>query len=161
MGSAKKYSSQVMERELVAQHPASSLKRKTRLRYSARGAGLSQKRHLRRRTVFPLGVRGPSIDPSFVGRPVHRTTLRRRRVWDSISEKGECPFIRSIAARTSAGPISLVNEPLSEDDLADVRKSVKRGRPFGGPIWTRRLADRPGLALPLNERGRPKPEDKR
>jgi putative transposase len=57
--------------------------------------------------------------------------------------------------------ISLVNEPWAEDDLSDVRKSVTRGRPFGGPIWTRRTVDRLGLSFTLNGRGRPPVEGKR
>jgi hypothetical protein len=50
---------------------------------------------------------------------------------------------------------------LAEDDLVDVRASVIRGRPFGGPVWTRRTAERLGLSFTLNPRGRPKLEKKR
>jgi putative transposase len=81
--------------------------------------------------------------------------------WSSLT----CPVTSAGRTLLSRGPldrpadwISRVNEPLADDDLADVRTSVKRGRPFGGPIWTRRVAERLGLSFTLNDRGRPRLE---
>jgi len=58
--------------------------------------------------------------------------------------------------------VKRVNEPLSEGDLAAVRKSVERGRPFGDADWLESTAARFGLESTLRPRGRPQihfPED--
>lgn len=49
-----------------------------------------------------------------------------------------------------------VNEPLSAGDLARLRESVARERPFGTEDWTRRTAERLGLGFTLRGRGRPR-----
>ena len=49
-----------------------------------------------------------------------------------------------------------VNEPLSAGDLARLRESVARERPFGADDWTRRTAERLGLGFTLRGRGRPR-----
>jgi hypothetical protein len=55
--------------------------------------------------------------------------------WSSLA----CPATSDGRILLSRGPLerppgwlSLVNQPLADDDLADVRTSLKRGRPFGG-----------------------------
>jgi putative transposase len=48
-----------------------------------------------------------------------------------------------------------VNGPLSAGDLARLRESVARERPFGADDWTRRTAERLGLGFTLRGRGRP------
>ncbi len=50
---------------------------------------------------------------------------------------------------------ALVNEALTPDELAAVRRSVKRGRPLGEPHWTRQTAERLGLNHTLRRPGRP------
>jgi hypothetical protein len=52
--------------------------------------------------------------------------------------------------------LALVNEPLEQRDLASLRTSVTRQRPFGGDEWVRRTAARLGLGFTLNPRGRPR-----
>jgi putative transposase len=78
--------------------------------------------------------------------------------WSSLS----CPATSAGRALLSRGPLDrpgnwydLVNEKPDESELADLRTSVTRGRPFGGPAWTRRTAERFGLAFTLRARGRP------
>ena len=62
----------------------------------------------------------------------------------------------------SGGPVELpadwrdfVNVPQTLDELALVRQSVNRGRPFGGQDWVRRIAAELGLEASLRPRGRP------
>ena len=50
------------------------------------------------------------------------------------------------------------NEPLSAGDLARLRESVTRERPFGAADWTRQTAAQLGLGFTLRGRGRPKRE---
>jgi putative transposase len=49
-----------------------------------------------------------------------------------------------------------VNHPLTEAELAAVRRSVQRGSPFGGSDWSERTIRRLGLESTLRPRGRPK-----
>jgi putative transposase len=51
--------------------------------------------------------------------------------------------------------LTWVNTPLSEAEVADVRESVTRGRPFGSPRWQARTAGELGLKLTMRRRGRP------
>jgi putative transposase len=48
-----------------------------------------------------------------------------------------------------------VHEPLTERELAAVRRSVTSGRPFGSEVWTKAMAQRLGVALVAKRRGRP------
>ncbi len=49
-----------------------------------------------------------------------------------------------------------VNEPLTEGELAAVRQSVDRGRPFGESTWRDRAVRRLSLESTLRPRGRPR-----
>jgi putative transposase len=49
-----------------------------------------------------------------------------------------------------------VNEPLTINELAAVRRSVIRGSPYGAPSWIERTAKRLGLESTLRPRGRPR-----
>ena len=51
--------------------------------------------------------------------------------------------------------VERVNEPLTERELAAVRRSAQRGRPLGEPSWVEATAQRLGLASTLRPRGRP------
>ena len=55
----------------------------------------------------------------------------------------------------------LVNEPQSEAEVAAVRASIARGRPFGSATWTRLAATKLGLESSLRPRGRPRHEEKK
>ena len=52
--------------------------------------------------------------------------------------------------------VDKVNEPMSEDELSAVRRSIQRGRPFGDELWTTTTAQRLGLSSTLRPRGRPR-----
>jgi len=52
--------------------------------------------------------------------------------------------------------IEHVNEPLTQGELDAIRRSIRRGRPFGGMDWTKKIAKRLGLEMTLRPRGRPK-----
>ncbi len=49
-----------------------------------------------------------------------------------------------------------VNEPLTEENLRQLRTSVNRGRPCGGHEWVQRTAQRLGLESTLRSPGRPR-----
>ena len=49
-----------------------------------------------------------------------------------------------------------VNRPQSQKDLAAVRESLTRGRPFGQPLWQHATAAALGLQATFRPRGRPR-----
>ena len=49
-----------------------------------------------------------------------------------------------------------VNQPLTDKELEAIRRSMARGQPYGGPIWTKQMATRLGLSSTLRPRGRPR-----
>ncbi|HEY7424981.1 MAG TPA: transposase [Gemmataceae bacterium] len=51
---------------------------------------------------------------------------------------------------------SWVHAPLSERELADVRRSVSSGQPFGAPSWVESTSAGLGLQLARRPRGRPR-----
>jgi putative transposase len=56
----------------------------------------------------------------------------------------------------SSNWIGRVNEPLTEKELAAIRKSAQRGSPLGTPTWVEQTATRLGLDSTLKPRGRPR-----
>lgn len=48
-----------------------------------------------------------------------------------------------------------VNRPLTDAELAAVRQSIDRGRPYGDDAWNQRTTRRLGLETTLRPRGRP------
>lgn len=57
------------------------------------------------------------------------------------------------------GWVELVNEPMTDAELARVRLSVERGRPYGNEAWQRTTASRLGVEASLRSRGRPRKSD--
>ncbi|MBL8955055.1 MAG: transposase [Myxococcaceae bacterium] len=49
-----------------------------------------------------------------------------------------------------------LSESPDEDDAADVRRSIRRGTPYGDEAWQQRAASEWGLEPTLNPRGRPR-----
>jgi putative transposase len=49
-----------------------------------------------------------------------------------------------------------VNQPQTEGELEAIRRSLRRGRPYGGEAWTERIAYKIGLESTLRPRGRPR-----
>ena len=50
--------------------------------------------------------------------------------------------------------ISFVNEPQTNEEIAKIRYSVNRGKPFGGPEWTDKIIKALGLESTIRNRGR-------
>jgi putative transposase len=59
------------------------------------------------------------------------------------------------------GWTAIVNRPQTEKELAALRLSVKRGRPFGDASWQKQTADRLGLGRAFRDPGRPKKAETR
>ena len=58
--------------------------------------------------------------------------------------------------RRSSGWIEHVNAPETESELTALRRSVKRGCPFGDERWSERMVKQLGLKTTVTPRGRPK-----
>ena len=52
--------------------------------------------------------------------------------------------------------VTRVNAAETTAELEGLRLSVTRGRPFGGPVWTKRAIARLGLESSIRPRGRPR-----
>jgi len=52
--------------------------------------------------------------------------------------------------------LARVNRPQTREERKAVTLCIARGRPFGGPVWVRRMAGRLGLESTLRPRGRPR-----
>jgi putative transposase len=52
--------------------------------------------------------------------------------------------------------IEHVNRPQTEGELAGVRASVSRGRPYGDDAWAMQAAQRLDLGATMRPRGRPR-----
>ena len=57
--------------------------------------------------------------------------------------------------------VERVNQPLTESELAAVRRCVQRGTPFGEADWRDAAAERLGLTSTLRPRGRPQVDSAR
>jgi putative transposase len=100
--------------------------------------------------------------------PVRATSIPIRKAerwaWSSIGT----PPVNVIRPALDLGPVprgadwlEYVNQPLTEGELAAVRKSVERGSPFGSEAWQKRTARRLGLEFTLRPRGRPRKTPKK
>ena len=69
--------------------------------------------------------------------------------------KRDRPLLSAWPIPRTGNWVERVNQALSEQELAAVRTSVDRGRPFGGEDWVRNMAERVGLGYTLRSRGRP------
>jgi putative transposase len=102
-----------------------------------------------------------------VCRYVERNALRAGLVeraqdwrWSSLWRRQQ--KATDLGALLSAWPVAmprnwagLVNRPQTEAELAAVRTSVQRGRPYGDAAWTERTARKMGLESTCRPRGRP------
>ena len=52
-----------------------------------------------------------------------------------------------------------VNAPQSEGELEAIRRSVKRGCPYGPDSWTKQVAKSLGIESTLRPRGRPRKDE--
>jgi putative transposase len=80
--------------------------------------------------------------------------------WSSLSERStSCErtgLLTDAPVSLPAPWIHWVDTPITDDELAAVRTSIKRGRPLGDPAWTRGMIERMGLRASVNSRGRPR-----
>ena len=51
-----------------------------------------------------------------------------------------------------------MNQPQTEAELQQIRRSVSRGAPYGEAAWAEQTAHRLGLQATLRPRGRPRKE---
>jgi putative transposase len=65
-------------------------------------------------------------------------------------------YVEAGPTERGADWLAWVNEPVSEAELAAVRTSVNRGRPYGDGVWAEQTAQALGLEASLRPRGRPK-----
>jgi REP-associated tyrosine transposase len=79
--------------------------------------------------------------------------------WSSLRER----ITDSPSRLLTASPVeladhwtNLVNEPLTSRELARVRDSVRRGRPFGDPAWEREMIETLALESTVRATGRPR-----
>ncbi len=88
--------------------------------------------------------------------PLRAGLVRRAEDWRWSSVGQEAPWL-------SAGPLprpddwlEWLNQPQTEAELTALRRSVNRGRPYGGDDWVERTAKERGLELALRQPGRPR-----
>lgn len=102
-----------------------------------------------------------------VVRYVERNPLRAGLVaraedwpWSSLGwERKDGPGVDFLHSGPCIRPpdwLQVVNAPETERELAALRRSVRRGTPFGNESWTRRTVRRLGLEATLRPRGRPR-----
>lgn len=103
-----------------------------------------------------------------VVRYVERNALRANLVsraeewrWSSLWRRAhgsadECRILSDWPLPRSGSWRRFVNSPQNDAELAALRRSVQRGRPYGDDAWTRVTAKRLGLESTLRSRGRPK-----
>ncbi len=65
-------------------------------------------------------------------------------------------LLSSWPIRRSPNWIEFVNEPQSEAELESIRRSVKRGCPYGDEAWSPKVIAQLGLESTVRPRGRPK-----
>ncbi len=92
----------------------------------------------------------------YVERNALRANLVRRAEawpWSSISADGPTLTLQSPVERPEDW-VDWVNQPQEEAELAALRASVNRERPYGDKAWVRATAQDLGLEYSLNPRGR-------
>ena len=88
--------------------------------------------------------------------PVRTRLVKRAENWRWSSLGQKIPWLHPGPLERPRGWMRLVNKPLTDSELEDIRRSVNRGTPFGGESWVRRTASRLGLEASVNPRGRPR-----
>jgi putative transposase len=82
----------------------------------------------------------------------------RRWPWSSIGQPRPdvaYPALDADPVRRGDDWLDWVNQPQTEAELAELRRSVERGCPFGTPTWQRKTARELDLEFTLRPRGRP------
>jgi putative transposase len=94
------------------------------------------------------------------GNLVHRAEAWR---WSSLHRwpegaADEKPRLASWPLPRRSGWVEHVNASQTEAELAAIRRSVERGRPFGSESWSERTIRQLGLESTMRARGRPRKE---
>jgi putative transposase len=77
-------------------------------------------------------------------------------LWQRIQkEKPEKWILSDWPVAEPAGWVNTVNRPQSQVELEALRRSVRRGQPYGGEEWSQRVAHLMGLESTFRARGRP------
>jgi putative transposase len=71
------------------------------------------------------------------------------------SSWGRSELVDACPMEVETNWITQVDEPLSASQLASIRESVNRQRPFGEPDWQTKIASLFGLESTMRPRGRP------
>jgi putative transposase len=93
--------------------------------------------------------------------PLRANLVRRaeRWLWSSArwweEEEGRPAFLAAGPVPRPRDWLAWVHEPITEAELAALRRSVVRGAPYGELAWMQRTARRLGLEASLRPRGRP------
>jgi putative transposase len=77
-------------------------------------------------------------------------------LWDRVHGDGGSRLLSDWPVPFPAGWAALVNEAQSEGELQALRRSVKRGKPYGEEGWVESTAKRLGLSQALRPLGRPR-----
>jgi putative transposase len=92
--------------------------------------------------------------------PVRAGLVRRAEDWKWSSLSTDDSIVRP---ELTEGPVARpanwaewVNLGVARDELDAVRKSVRRGRPFGDDAWTTQVAETYGLDFTVRRPGRPR-----
>ena len=75
-------------------------------------------------------------------------------VWQGVQERPS--YWQEGPVPRQKGWVEWVNEPTTEAELACLRASIERGRPFGSDAWQRTIAKQLGVEGSLRPRGRPR-----
>ena len=114
--------------------------------------------------AFPVEEGGPLLR---VRRYVQRNAVTAGVVkraqewrWGSLWTRREGPAeLRGLLSKESpalpGGWLERVNEATTKKELAGLRLSVARGRPYGGAAWVQEMAAELGLEHTLRDEGRP------
>ena len=79
--------------------------------------------------------------------------------WSSLSRsrlKMDPDWLCPLPVSRPPNWISWVNQPQTEAELEQLRRSVNRGAPYGSADWVQRIATQLGLEASVRPRGRPK-----
>lgn len=91
---------------------------------------------------------------------VRPTLAARVQQWPWSSATLEKPMASKLLSdwpvRRPANWLALLNRPLSEGQVEEIRTCITRDRPLGSAAWVRRMAARMGLEFTLRPRGRPR-----
>jgi putative transposase len=94
--------------------------------------------------------------------PLRANLVRRAEEWSWSSlrtDRYERPDLTPSPIARPEPWLDYVNEPSGKGEIRKLRRSVRRGAPFGDADWRREVAKDCGLEFTIRSRGRPRRED--